>query len=377
MQSDVLVIGAGISGVSVAYELAASMSVIVAEAETAAGYHSTGRSAALYTPNYGIALVRQINRASHAFLAKPPDGFSAHPLLTPRGQLTIAAPGDETSLNAVLALSTPGQEIRPLSASEALAMAPVLRPERTAAAAFEPGVMDMDVAALHQGYLNGMKQRGAVLLAGQRIEHLERRGGLWRATAGEITICSRIVVNAAGAWADQVGKLCNVKTIGIVPKRRTAIVVEAPENAAVAAMPAVDFAGRSEYLKPAGGRIMASPGDQTPLEPQDIQPDDYEIAVFVDWLETETRIKVRRITTSWAGLRSFVADEAPVAGFAADVDGFFWLAGQGGYGIMMAPALAQAATAIITTGSLPDALRDAGITLASLNPARLAESAET
>jgi D-arginine dehydrogenase len=372
MQCDVLVIGAGISGASAGYELASRMSVVVVDAEGTAGYHSTGRSAALYTPNYGPPVVQRINVASRAFLSRPPAGFSTHPLLSPRGQLTIATSGELASLDPILALSKMGNEIQRISAVEALARAPLLRSDGIVAALYEPGVMDIDVAALHQGYLTGLRQRGGELLTGMRIERLERRSGLWHATARELNISARIVINAAGAWADHIAKMGGVKPTGIVAKRRTAILVDAPESIAISTMPAIDFVGSPSYLKPDAGRLMASPGDQTPVEPQDVQPDDFDVAMLVDWLETATRIKVRRIAAKWAGLRSFVADEMPVVGFATDADGFFWLAGQGGFGIMMAPALAQVTAALVTSSELPEALRDAGLSLAELGPARLA-----
>jgi D-arginine dehydrogenase len=160
--------------------------------------------------------------------------------------------------------------------------------------------------------------------------------------------------------------------IGLVPKRRTAIIVDPPPATNVDAMPVIDFVAGDAYLKPDAGRIMASPGDQTPVEPQDVRPEEWDIAVLVDWLERETLIPVRRIAHSWAGLRSFVADETPVVGFDSTVPGFFWLAGQGGYGIMMAPALGRATADLIVSGDLPADLREGGIDEADLSPARFA-----
>jgi D-arginine dehydrogenase len=372
VQFDVVVIGAGIAGASAACLLAKDLSVLLIEAEAQPGYHSTGRSAALYTPNYGNALVRAINRASGPFLANPPAGFAEHPLLTPRGAVTVAAHGNEDKLRNVLALSTPEHPVVEISATQALEMAPILRAGRVAAAAYEPGVMDMDVAALHQGYLRGLKQAGGRLMCGKPVTVMSRAGGLWHVQAGDAEIMATFVVNAAGAWADRIGALAGAAPIGLVPKRRTAIIVDAPDGVAVSAMPCVDFAMSDAYLKPDGGRIMASPGDQTPTEPHDVQPDDFDIAVLVDWLETETTVKVRRLGGSWAGLRSFVADEAPVAGFDGGVENFFWLAGQGGYGIMMAPALAEATAGLIRTGDTPPAYREAGIDAGALAPQRLA-----
>jgi D-arginine dehydrogenase len=367
---DYLIIGAGISGASAAYELAAHGKVLMVEAEAMPGYHSTGRSAALFTRNYGNPVVRRINQASHAFFLNPPAAFCDRPLLTPRGSLTIAGPDGDGTLDAILALSTEGHEIERITAARALEMAPLLRPERVACAAYEPGVADIDVAGLHQGYLRGFRQRGGTLVCGKRVEALERAKGVWRVVAGDAIFGARIILNAAGAWAGRIGDMAGAASISLVPKRRTAIIVDAPPGLQISAMPAIDFIGSHAYLKPDAGRIMASPGDQAPSEPQDAQPDELDIAVLVDWLETETLIKVRRIGSSWAGLRSFVADEKPVIGFDAKADGFFWLAGQGGYGIMMAPALAQAAAGLILGDALPQQLRDANIDRTDLDPAR-------
>jgi D-arginine dehydrogenase len=344
MPYDFLVIGAGISGTAAAYELAAHGTVLLLEAESSPGYHSTGRSAALFTPHFGPDKVQAINRESRNFFMNPPEGFCEGPLVTPRGMLTIATPDMEEALAAHMALSISGQEIVSISTAEALAMAPILRPERVVAASYESGVMDIDVALLHQSYLRGFKQRGGTLVCGQRVTALTRADGQWDVKATSETYHAKTIVNAAGAWAEIIGQMAGAKPIGLVPKRRTAIVVDAPAGIDVKAMPAVDFAGADAYFKPDAGRIMASPGDQTPVEPQDIQPDEWDMAVVADWLQTETIIQIRRIGTSWAGLRSFVADQNPVVKFDPDVEGFFWLAAQGGYGIMMAPALAKQAT---------------------------------
>lgn len=370
MKCDFLIIGAGISGAAAAFELAAHGSVIVLEAETMPGYHSTGRSAALYTRNYGNRVVRRINQASHGFFTNPPAGFADVPLLTPRGSLTVASSENLNGLGAILSLSEPGHAITEVSAARCLELCPILRPGHVAAGAFEPGVMDMDVAAIHQGYLKGLKARGGIVTCRARVERIERKGGQWQVKAGAETITARIVINAAGAWAGQIGQIAGAADIGLVPKRRTAITVDLPAGFEVAAMPAVDVIGSDGYFKPDAGRLMASPGDQTPVEPQDAQPDEWDIAVLVDWLQTQTTLEVRRIASSWAGLRSFVADETPVVGFDAEAEGFFWLAGQGGYGIMMAPALARATAALVTDGALPADLSAGGLFSADLSPQR-------
>lgn len=371
MTCDYLVIGAGISGAAAAYELALDRSVVMIEAESMPGYHSTGRSAALYTRNFGSALVQRVNQASYDFFLNPPAGFTDRPLLSPRGALTIAAPGEEHRLDAILGLSAPGHEIVLLTAKAAVALAPLLRADRVAAAAYERGVMDIDVSALHQGYLRGFKQRGGSMVCGKRIGKLEHRGGLWHATAGDETFSARVVINAGGAWADEIGALAGAASIGLVATRRTAITLDVPAHLDISAMPAVDYAGSDAYFKPDAGRLLASPGDRTAIDPQDVQPDEFDIAVLVDWLERETMLSVRRIASSWAGLRCFVADDAPVVGFDPIVPNFFWLAGQGGYGIMMAPALGRATAGLILTETLPVDLRASGIDASAFAPSRL------
>ncbi|MDD7973238.1 NAD(P)/FAD-dependent oxidoreductase [Roseinatronobacter alkalisoli] len=370
MQYDFLVVGAGVSGAAVAHELVRHGSVLLLEAEATPGYHATGRSAALFTPHQGTPLVQAINRASAEFFATPPSGFSAQPLLSPRGGLTIAEPGQEHCLSALLALSAPGRDVNEISVEAALALVPLLRPERVGAAVHEPGVADIDVAALHQGFLRSVKRHGGTLACGQRICGLSHNEGLWTARTSDSSFQARIIINAAGAWADHVAALAGARPIGLVPKRRTAIIVDAPPDFDPRPMPAVDFTASDAYFKPDGGRIMASLGDQEAVDAQDIQADEWEIAVLADWLQRETRVTIQKINHSWAGLRSFVVDENPVIGFDDELPNFFWLAGQGGYGIMMAPALGQAAAALALHHDMPIELTSQGLVTADLQKIR-------
>ncbi|WP_224814181.1 FAD-binding oxidoreductase [Hasllibacter sp. MH4015] len=347
MIHDFLVIGGGISGASAAYELAAAASVLVLEAESSPGYHSTGRSAALFTRNYGGPVVRKINAASAPFFASPPDGFCETPLLTPRGALTVADAESLDHLPAILALSEPGEDVIEITPEAALDLAPYLRPDRIAGAVFEANVADIDVAGLHQGYLKGIRQRGGTIVTAAAALGLVHNAGVWEVRTREQTFRARTIVNAAGAWADEIGTLAGAQGIGLVPMRRTGIIIDAPDGLDLAASPAVDFVASGAYIKPDAGKLMASPGDATPTIAQDVRPEELDIAQLAHWIETETLIPVRRISHSWAGLRSFVADEAPVVGFDSRVPDFFWLAAQGGYGIMMAPALARLAAGIL------------------------------
>ena len=371
MVYDFIVIGGGISGASAADALAEHGKVALLEAEATPGYHSTGRSAALFTPHYGGTTVRAINTISRSFFTAPPPDICDNPLLSPRGALAIAGPGLESSLDEMLALSTAADPVSAMTASEAHRLAPYMRPEQIAAAAWEPGVTDIDVAALHQGFLRRLRKRGGQLQISFRVQSLQHADGLWTALSGSQSVSAPVVVNAAGAWADEIGKLAGARSIGLTPKRRSAILVDTPETLDTSALPVVDFAGQDPYIKPETGRMMVSPGDETPVPPQDIQTDDFELAVLVDWLEQQTTLKVRRIAHNWAGLRSFVSDKAPVVGFDSDRPGFFWLAGQGGYGIMMSPALAQLSKALIVDGAFPAAFEQAGLSQGDVGPSRL------
>lgn len=370
-QFDFIIVGAGISGAAAGYELAPFGSVLLLEMEDRPGYHSTGRSAALYTPNYGPPLVRHIAQAAYPFLREPPPGFADHALLTPRGALTVATRGDEGKLDALLGNSLAAHPIEEVSVARALDLCPLLRPETPARAMFEPGVLDMDVAAIHQGFLKGLKARGGSFAHSHEVVGIERSAGLWRVRTREATFAASVVVNAAGAWADIVGQLAGCKPIGLTPRRRTGIIVDPPAEFYRADMPMVDDIGTEAYFKPDGGRIMASPGDAEPVSPQDAHPDDMVVAELADWLERYTRIKIRRVSHSWAGLRSFVPDEGPVVGFDAVQPGFFWLAGQGGFGIMMSGPLGRAASDLVRTGRLPADLVARGIQPEDLSPIRL------
>jgi D-arginine dehydrogenase len=338
---DFLIIGGGIAGASAAFELSGHGTVLLLEAEETTGYHATGRSAALFTRNFGGPVVRQINAASAGFFQSPPVGFCETPLLTSRGCLTVAQSEHAAELDALLAMSEPGEEIIELDPKDACEMVPFLRPERVSRAVYEANVSDIDVATLHLSYLKGAKARGAIVVTKQTVKAIEKVANVWNVqTAGDRFLGAK-VINAAGAWADQVGAMAGARSIGLTPKKRSAMIIKAPLNTDCAGVPAVDFAGSDAYLKPDAGMLMVSPGDATPTDPHDAWADDMDIAVLADWVEQETTIEVTKIEHSWAGLRSFVADEAPVVGFDPQVPDFFWLAAQGGYGIMMAPELAM------------------------------------
>lgn len=366
---DFAVIGAGISGASVAAELCKSGSVIVLEAESSPGYHSTGRSAALFTPNYGPELVRKISRLSYDFLKNPPEGFTNNKLLAPRGMMSVAMGQPLSTLNPLVDLAK--GEIELIDQERTLELAPFLNSDSVRGAAYERAVEDIDVASLHQGFLKVLSRSGGLLRVDMAVKGLSRHQGVWNIAAGDEILRSRVVINAAGAWADCIGRMAGLRPIQLSPKRRSAILVDAPLTTELANVPAMDFVGVDNYIKPEKTRLMVSPGDAVPVAPQDIQVDDYDIAVLVDWLESATSICVGRIDHQWAGLRSFVPDGLPVVGFDSEAEGFFWLAAQGGYGIMMAPSLGRLSAELILRDRFPEDFIDVGIKRENLSPARI------
>ncbi|RWC47204.1 FAD-binding oxidoreductase [Mesorhizobium sp.] len=371
-EADVAIIGGGIAGASAAYELAAVSSVILLERESHCGYHSTGRSAASFTENYGNAVIRRLAIASRSFLEAPPEDFCDHPLMLPRGMLTIARQDQLGRLEEELEKARQlVPSIHRVSPEEAMDRVPVLRADYLAGAIVEPGCREIDVNELHQGFLRNARKRGGRIVTNAGVDAIERHKDRWILQTNEGLFAAPIVVNAAGAWADRVAALAKIAPIGLVPKRRTAFHVAAPDGVAIAGWPLVNDVGEEFYFKPDAGRIFVSPADATPSEPMDAFPDDFDVAVGVDRLQRATTIDVRRIEHQWAGLRSFVSDASPVVGFDDKAEGFFWLAGQGGYGIKTSPALARACRDLIRTGRLPDELLRQGIEAGDLAPGRI------
>lgn len=349
--------------------------VTVLEMEDGLGYHSTGRSAALFSEYYGNRCVRALTAAARPFFDAPPAGFAAHPLLTPRGVVALAPPGAEAEARFETVLAD-GREcasgVRELSADEVQRLCPVLRPDWYARAMHKPGAMDIDVDGLHQGFVRGIRAKGGRVLTRAAVRGLERRAGLWRATTAEGTVfAAPLVVNAAGAWADALAELAGVEPLGLVPKRRTACIVPPPPGLDVTAWPLVCDVTETFYFKPEAGGLMLCPVDATPLAPCDARPDDLDVAIAAARFEEVTTLTVRRISHQWAGLRVFARDDTPAVGPAPDAPGFFWLAGLGGYGIQIAPSVGRAVAALATAGRLPDDLAGQGVTADALAPARL------
>jgi D-arginine dehydrogenase len=371
--ADVLVVGGGVAGASIAAELSgAGRRVVVLEQEAQPGFHSTGRSAALFSEIYGGAPIRALSRASRAFFIAPPTGFAEAPLVSRRGSLFVARADQGEALNAFAGQADVAAATRLVSAAEALRLSPLLRPDYAQAAVHEPDSADIDVHGLLSGYLRRLKASGGTLVADAGVTALEQAPGGWRAATAAGTFTAPVVVNAAGAWADAVAALAGLAPLGLQPLRRTALTVEAPAGAGVAGSPLTIDIDEQFYFKPDAGRLLLSPADETPNPPCDVQPDEWDLAVAVDRIETATTLQVRRIHARWAGLRTFAPDRAPVIGFDPRASGLFWLAGQGGYGIQTAPANARLAAALAVGAPAPADILDAGLNLDAVSPARFA-----
>lgn len=374
--ADFIVVGAGIAGASLAYWLAPHGKVLLLERESQPGYHSTGRSAALFMESYGTPQVRALTMASRAFLENPPPGFAEHPLLTPRGAMMLAEPGQEAELRAHWELTRAmAPSARLLNAREACALLPVLRPERVLGAVLEPDAADMDVHSIHQGYLRGMRRAGGSMVGDAEVTGLHYAQGLWHVRTGEQGPVYRapVVVNAAGAWGDILAALAGVPPLGLQPCRRSAFTFQPPEGLDVSHWPMCIGINEAEgwYLKPDAGVLLGSPANADPVEPQDVQPEEMDIALAMYRIEEATTLKINRPLRTWAGLRSFVRDGDLVGGFAPGHAGFFWLVAQGGYGIQTSAAMGEACAALVQGLPLPERIAGFGLTPQMLSPARL------
>lgn len=372
LKADFLVIGAGIAGASVGYWLAPHGRVVLLERESQPGYHSTGRSAALYMASYGTPQVRALTLASRAFLSAPPPGFAEHPLLTPRGALIVAEPGQEAELEEWWqALRAVTDQAQRLDAAAACALVPVLRPERVAGAVYEADAADMDVHAIHQGYLRGLRRAGGSVACDADVTSLRRLEDVWQVEAGGQRHEAPVVINAAGAWADVIAQRAGVAPIGLQPRRRSAMIFAPPAGLDSHTWPLACGVGEDWYFKPDAGMLLGSPANADPVAPQDIQPEELDIALAIDRIQQMTTLEIRRPTRTWAGLRSFVADGDLVGGFDPDAPGFFWVAAQGGYGIQTSAAMGEACAALARGLPLPERIAGFGLSEAMLSPARL------
>lgn len=366
---EAIVIGAGMAGASAAYFMAPHAQVLVLEREAHAGVHATGRSAALFSETYGSPQVRALTRATRPFLDHPPAGFASQPILTPRGAAII---GTEAQVERVMAMHaamlpfTPNLSLQ--TGRELREQVPVLRPEAAHIGLLEPGAADIDVNELHQGFLRGLRACGGQLRVNVEISAIERGPGHWYVDTGEQVYRTPLLLNAAGAWVDQVAMLAGVASLGIEPRRRSAFLFEPPAELPTAHWPFVIDVDESFYFKPDAGLLLGSAANADPVLPHDVQPEELDIALGIYRIEEATTLSIRRPTRTWAGLRSFVADGDLVGGFAKDAEGFFWIAAQGGYGIQTSAAMGEACANLALGRALPAHLADAGLSAAMLAP---------
>ena len=342
---DIVVIGAGMAGASAAAFLSEHRRVALLEAEDTAGYHTTGRSAALWTENYGPPDVRLLTRLSRAFFETPPEGFATAPLLRRRPVLFLATAAQLPDLDATLAA---GAGLRRITPDEALGMLPALRPDYAAGAAVEDEAFDMDVSAIHQGFLRQFRARGGVLALRHRAGRIVRRNGAWHVeTSSGAIFQAGTIVNAAGAWGDEVAASAGVAPLGLTPKRRTAAIVN-PQPWDAGNWPMVLDVAEQWYARPeARTRLLVSPADETPSHPHDVRPEEIDIATSIDRVQQALDITISRIEHSWAGLRTFTPDGSLAFGPDRSAEGFFWCVGQGGYGIQTAPAAGRLMAALV------------------------------
>ena len=371
---DYVIIGAGIAGASLGYRLSAhGGSILVLERESQAGYHSTGRSAATFIETYGPPQLQALTRASRAFFEDArASGLSESPVLHPRGCVYVATHEQKPELDeAFRQLTSLAPNVRWLDATQVMALVPCMKPDTLYAGIYEEAAEDIDVDALHQGYLKGMKQQGAELMFSVELSSAHRENDLWvLQSADGRSFRTRHIVNAAGAWADVVARACGVQPVGIQPRRRSAFTFNAPEGMDLSSLPMVCDIGEKYYFKPDAGQLLGSPANADDVEPHDVVAEELDIATGIYHIEEATTLQIRRPNHVWAGLRSFAPDGNLVVGWEPEIEGFFWLAGQGGYGIQSSGGASLLAEALILRQPLPELLVKEGVEPALSSPAR-------
>lgn len=368
--ADFLIVGGGVAGLSAGAALARHGRVMVIEAEEALGYHSSGRSVSFSHYGIGNAVIRGLTAHSRAFY-EGPDGIA---LARTAPSLYFAEAAARPALAALQAdMASHTDAIREIDPDEIARLCPILRTGADGAviALLDPTGLKLDADALLQFYVRAIRAAGGAVQSRHRVTRLDPAGSGWQATteSGE-TFEAPILINAAGAWADRIAALAGVAAIGLAPRRRTIIAIDPPPGADIAGWPFVHSVAGDFYMMPEAGRLLVSPADEIDDDPCDAQPDEYQVALAAERLEHYTGLAVTRIAHRWAGLRTFAPDRTLVAGFSADAPGFFWLAGQGGYGLQTAPAMAEAVAALVTGSDWPKGLAEAGVSVGHLDPAR-------
>ncbi|MEM9629925.1 MAG: FAD-binding oxidoreductase [Pseudomonadota bacterium] len=371
---DIAVIGGGIAGASVAHFLSGKRSLVVLEQESALGFHSTGRSAAEFTRRFHSEIAGRLTAASAGFMMTPPDGFTEVDLLRPRGNLLIADAEKADHLRHVYeaeCASSPegASPVELLDVDAALEKVPFLDTDWVKAAFYDPDCWDIEVENLLQGYARSAKTYGAEFRHNSQLLKARRENDHWVLETSQGEVRSRTVVNAAGGWADAVAQIFGGAPLGIVPHRRTAISVKVP-GYDLSRMPEVNEIDEVFYFKPDAGQLMISPADETPVEPHDAWPEEIDIAYAAHYLSECTTLDVTHVAHSWAGLRTFAPDRLPVIGQSRKIEGLFWLAGLGGYGIQTSPAVGQIAAALLLDAEIPEEFHAAGLGAEIFSPSR-------
>ncbi|MFT5390190.1 MAG: D-arginine dehydrogenase [Gammaproteobacteria bacterium] len=369
---DVIIVGAGAVGAALAYRLAPHRRVLILERETQPGYHSTGRSAAHYTDTIGGVEVQALSEETRRFIENPPEGFTDSPLLIKRAVLVLVGHDtgerhfDEQGLAHVM-----GRILFPIDFEQCLEHCPVLRADKVARGIWEPEAGDMDVHAIHTGYLRQARRAGAELVCDAQVLAMERHEGVWQLETKSGTFRAPLVVNCAGAWGDVLAAMAGAQPVGLQPMRRTAFTFKGPKGLDCTSWPLTADDGENFYFKPQAGLIMGSLADEAPSDPCDAQPEELDLAQAAHNIMEWTTLEIVRMESRWAGLRSFVADRLPVTGFDPTIEGFFWNVGQGGAGIQTSAGLSSYAAATILGHELSDNLAAAGLTVETLSPSRL------
>ena len=348
--ADIVVIGAGIAGASAAAELAADADVVMLEMESQPGYHASGRSAAYFATSYGHPTVQEITACCESFLRHPPAGFTEVELLTPRDCIWFAREEQAASLAAMAKENARLELIDEQAIRERV---PVFTPGYLHGGLWDRRGGDIDTDALLQAYVRQLRRRGGRLFSEHRVQSIERAGNDWLLGAGGETFSAPIVVNAAGGWAEEVAALAGLSSLGIRPFRRTALTIEPPAGVDISGWPEMVDIDEEFYFKPDAGLILISPADETPTRPVDAQAEEIDVATGVYRFEQVSGLDIQRVRASWAGMRTFAPDRLFVTGFDPRAEGFFWLAGQGGYGVQSAPAMAKL-TRFLLTGVEPE-----------------------
>jgi len=368
-EADFLIVGGGVAGLSAGARLASHGRVVVLEGEAALGYHSSGRSATFSHFGIGNRVVRALTAHSRDFFLAAGEG-----VLSRRSPALFVATEEMVAPLETLwrDMAIHSDTLRPLDEAEMVGLFPPLRTGADAIVAglLYPDGLRLDSDAMLQSFARNVRDGGGEVLTGRRATALEAKGASWRVEAGEEAWTAPVLIDAAGAWADEVAAMAGVRPLGLKPLRRTIIVVDPPEGADVSSWPFVKTAVDDFYILPESGRLMASPVDEVESVPGDAQPEEYDLALAAWKVERYTTLPVARIAHRWAGLRTFTADRTPAVGFDPESPGFFWLAGQGGFGLQTAPAVAEAVEALATGSAWPSGLAGLGVTADSLAPRR-------